>query len=389
MVIETYNIPLQMTEDYSEHWRKLLVSARDAFNFCVELLLSEKSSLTMKCVHRTCYNKTREKFKMLTSQMVIKCEQAASSAIKSTRSNKHYNAVPKKKSLVMTLDKRLYGVLTVNGITLTGPTAHKRSLVPFALFKKAEHMLTQFKSCDPTIFLKDDKFYLSVPFEVPEKPVTNDNACGVDLGMRQFFVTSEGKSFRDTTYLGNRRKVRHLKSELQRKKTKSAHRHRKKLRKKEHNLSKDMCYRAAHMLINSTNAGVIVLEDLTKIKKNTSKTKEGYKRKRHNNAMSQVPFYMFRKIVEHKAQLAGKQVETVSPTYTSQTDSRTGKKDGQRCGRRYVCSDGVVLDADWNAAINIGVRSKHPVSSRPPIDGGLTPLTGRVQSTTQSYASPH
>lgn len=388
MVIETYNIPLQMDEEYSHHWEKLLVSARDAFNFCVELLIAEKSPLTMKCIHKTCYDKTRALFPILPSQMAIKCEQAAAAALKSARSNKHANAIPKRKSLVMTLDKRLYGLLTVNGITLTGPLAHKRRLIPFVLFSKAEYMLTAFKACDPTIFLRDGRFFLSIPFEVPEKPMTNDNACGVDLGMRQFFVTSEGNSFRDTTYLDHRRKIRHLKSSLQKKKTKSAYKHRKKLKKKEHNLSKDMCYRAAHTLINSTDAGVIVLENLTKIKKNTSVTKEGYKRKRHNNAMSQVPFYMFRQIVEHKAQLVGKRVETVSPTFTSQIDSRTGKKDGCRCGRRYVCADGVVLDADWNAAINIGVRSKHPVSSSLPIDGGLTPLTGRAPSTAQSYVSP-
>ena len=158
----------------------------------------------------------------------------------------------------------------------------------------------------------------------------------------------------------------------------------KKLRNKERNLSKDMCYRATKSLINSTSASIIVLEDLTKIKKNTYRTSEGYKRVKHNNALSQVPFYEFKRIMEYKAPVAGKQVETVSPMYTSQMDCRTSSRDGERHGRRYICSDGIVFDADWNASINIGQRSNHLVSSKLPIEGKLILITSREQSTSQS-----
>jgi IS605 OrfB family transposase len=120
------------------------------------------------------------------------------------------------------------------------------------------------------------------------------------------------------------------------------------------------------------------LEDLTKIKTKTSKTKEGFKRTKHNNAISQIPFFLFKERLTNKAQLVGKRVETVSPAYTSQTDSRTNKRDGIRQGCRYYCSDGVVLDADYNAAVNIALRANHPLSSSEP------PLSGRVLSTTQS-----
>ena len=80
----------------------------------------------------------------------------------------------------------------------------------------------------------------------------------------------------------------------------------------------------------------------------------------------------------HKATLVGKQVVSVSPAFTSQTDSRTNKRDGIRKGCNYVCSDGIVLDADWNAAVNIALRGNHPLSS------SELPLSGRVRSITQS-----
>ena len=43
----------------------------------------------------------------------------------------------------------------------------------------------------------------------------------------------------------------------------------------------------------------------------------------------------------------------VNPAYTSQIDSRTGLLQGTRRGDRFYGLDGVVLDADTNAARNI------------------------------------
>ena len=77
----------------------------------------------------------------------------------------------------------------------------------------------------------------------------------------------------------------------------------------------------------------------------------------------------------------GKRVETVSPSYTSQIDCMTGKRDGQRKGCRYYSSSGIVYDADWNAAINIRNR-KHSTSFITPIDGKLN-LVDRLMSTSQ------
>ena len=46
----------------------------------------------------------------------------------------------------------------------------------------------------------------------------------------------------------------------------------------------------------------------------------------------------------------------VNPAYTSQIDSRTGLLQGHRRWDRFYCLDGVVLDADVNAACNILAR---------------------------------
>jgi len=50
----------------------------------------------------------------------------------------------------------------------------------------------------------------------------------------------------------------------------------------------------------------------------------------------------------------------VNAAYTSQTDSRHGILLGFRDGDQFHCYDGVVLDADQNAAQNILARSEDP-----------------------------
>jgi len=330
-------------------------------------------------VHNACYNKLREAFPQIPSQGIIRVQKSVLAALRSIRSNKHKNAsAPKRKQLSLQLDKRLYSNLSVNGISLSNGKPQKRELCGFILYDKVRELFSTCSFADPTIFARNGRLFLSVPFEVPSLPCKDNTAIGVDLGVKRLFVTSEGKSFVDKGYLKERRKLRYLKRCLQSKGSHSSKRHLRKVSNKERNLSKDMVERSTNALLSSSDASIVVIEDLSKIKVKTSKTKDGFKRTRHNNMLSQVPFYMFKERLTHKAQLVGKRVETVSPAFTSQTDSRTNKRDGIRNGCNYVCSDGVVLDADWNAAVNIAHRANHPLSS------SELPLSGRVRSITQS-----
>ena len=56
----------------------------------------------------------------------------------------------------------------------------------------------------------------------------------------------------------------------------------------------------------------------------------------------------------------GSALVLVNPAYTSQIDSRTGLLQGTRRGDRFYGLDGVVLDADTNAARNILQRLYDP-----------------------------
>jgi IS605 OrfB family transposase len=104
-----------------------------------------------------------------------------------------------------------------------------------------------------------------------------------------------------------------------------------------------------------TNADTIVLENLKGIKKKKNK----YQNKR---SIGQVPLFELRRVITYKAENAGKTVTLVSPFNTSKTDSVTGKVEGERRGCRFYSKNGLIYDADINAAINIAKLSKLPVS---------------------------
>ena len=390
----TYNVRVVASKEVTDYWLRLLGEAAKAYDACAAYVKENKISLGTVAIHHACYGWMRQQYALLSSQMVIRICRDVCGALRSVRSNGNEGKArtSEKKNLSMRLDKRLYARLCKDGVDVTGGTKGKRDHFSFAAYPKLLELFDTCTPCDPLIFVRDGRLWLSIPFDAACAQSEGEDAVGIDLGMRRLFVTSDGTAFRDKDYLRKRRQVRYMKRQLQSKGTKSAKRRLKKKAWKERRMCKDMCYRAVKTLLASTDAPVLVMEDLQDIKRNTSRQKrktkkkeqpagtaekKGKKRTSHNNAFSQVPIRMFRDLLTYKAQLAGRRVETVEPAYTSQTDSRTGQRDGIRKGCRYLCADGLVLDADWNAAVNIARKSNRPVSNPLPVDGGMAFLAGR------------
>ena len=387
----TYNTEMVFpSNECRSHFIELLEQTHDAYNECAKIIYDSSVPLDIKSVHNAVYSHIRSNYPKLTSNAVVSLYRDVMGALRSIKANKHADAkIPEKTNLNYRLNRYLYNRLTADGIWLTANIKRIRSHITFKTYPRLQEMFQKYVPGDPTIFLRNGKFYMSIPFKVPEIPLQNDNCIGVDMGERRFAITSDGLVLNDKEYNSRRRRIRYLKRCLQKKGTKSANRHKRKLTHKEQNQSVNMCNRIANAIIASTDANIIVLEDLSAIKTKTSKSKEGFKKKSHNRRISQIPFYKFKQILSYKALLHGKRVETVSPYMTSQTDCTTGKKEGTRKNRRFYCTNGTVLDADWNAAINIARKSKHPFSFKIPIDGALkTWKAGRVSTAQSYYKSP-
>lgn len=372
----TYKTKLEFpSEKVKTFWTRQVCLVRDCYNFASKIAFEEKLPLGMMPFHKRLYRAEREAFPTLPAQMCIKVNRQVLANYRTAKENKVELERPlEMKRPSIGLDKRLYSRMTRGSFCLSNGDGNRRSEVKFVLYPKFNEMAEKYRMCDPVLQYDEinDTFYACIPFLTLDTTPHPDSYLGVDLGMKRIATLSDGTAITDKAYLARRRRIRHNKRVFQRNKahSHSARRKLKRLRRKEYNYSKEFCHKVANEIL-SHNGSVIVMEDLSKIKQTTSKTKEGFKKKRHNNMMSQVPFYQLKQILTYKAPLHGKRVETVSPQYTSQMDCRNQSKEGcVRKGCRFYTADGKVFDADWNAAINVCNRH-HPTPLRLPIDGGL------------------
>jgi len=119
-------------------------------------------------------------------------------------------------------------------------------------------------------------------------------------------------------------------------------------KKKVQSQIKDTIYQATHKLIDK--AEVVAAEDLTspivskKFGKNVTRRLSAWTRGVIANALETI------------SRRRGSSVILVNSAYTSQMDSRYGVLLGKRNGDSFHCFDGVVLQADENAARNVLAR---------------------------------
>lgn len=354
----TYNTRLlPENQENSQLLREILEMEKFVFNKCSkEHFGSKKNSLVL--LHSKVYKNVRAERPEIPSQVILKGEQSCLAAYRGIKSNKHKIDKPiEKKNLAIRLDKRLYSCATKESIKIT--TTQGRKLFKYQLYPKLVELFNKFEYCDPLVFERNGEFWINLTFRNdPEKKLKENLALGVDLGIRIPAACSDGRLIIDRKYNKEKRRLRYLKRQLKSaihtKKSKSAKKHLKKLKNKEQNKSKNQTHLLANEILK-TNANVIVLEDLTGIKKKKNK----FENKR---SIAQVPFYMLKEILTYKAKSQGKSVMLVRPQFTSQTDSVTGKREGERRGRRFYNKTGLIYDADLNAANNIAQKSKLPLS---------------------------
>jgi len=118
--------------------------------------------------------------------------------------------------------------------------------------------------------------------------------------------------------------------------------------KKVNSQIKDKIYQATHKLVDK--AQVIAAEDLTspiaskKLGKNVTRRLSAWTKGEIANALDTI------------SRRRGSSVILVNSAYTSQMDSRYGILKGKRSFDSFHCFDGVVLQADENAARNVLAR---------------------------------
>ena len=121
-------------------------------------------------------------------------------------------------------------------------------------------------------------------------------------------------------------------------------------RKRRHNKrTRNLLCQAAHAVVDK--ADTIACEDLSRPMKSAK-----YRHRDTNRHLSGWARGVMAETLTSISRRRGSAPALVNPAYTSQIDSRTGLLQGQRKGDRFHCLDGVVPDADANAACNILAR---------------------------------
>ena len=198
------------------------------------------------------------------------------------------------------------------------------------------------------------KYYISilVEQEIKELP-KSEFAVGIDLGLTDFAITSDGVKYSNPRYL--RKSLNKLVKEqrkLSRKKKGSKNRNKQRIKVAklhEHisNQRKDFLHKLSSELINENQ--VICLEDL--------QVKEIQQNKYLSQSVSDVGWYEFRRQLEYKAKWYGREISFIDKWYpSSQICSNCGNNTGKKSLdiREFDCSYcGRHHDRDINASINI------------------------------------
>jgi IS605 OrfB family transposase len=228
-------------------------------------------------------------------------------------------------------------------------------------------MLRGSKPTSATLCKKGSEYYIhiQVKSEAPEQ-IHVDTILGVDLGITDIAVTSEGQKFGGKTIKLIKDHYASMRAVLQQKAVKGTRSSRRRCRELQQRLSgkegryqRQINHEISKAIVTRAQEipAKIALEDLTGIREGVNQ-KAGKNQRRRVNGWA---FYQLKEFLTYKAIAAGIPLVLVDPAYTSQTCHVCGEH-GIRNGKSFKCPGcGWSGDADFNGAKNIAFLGRYVV----------------------------
>ena len=217
-----------------------------------------------------------------------------------------------------------------------------------------------------TVSVKAGRFYVSVLVEIPDVNINNNlnEGIGIDLGLKDFAIISNGKTYRNINKSAGLKKLEKQLIREQRslsrkyenlKKGESTQRANiqkqklkvQKLHHKMDNIRTDYINKTIAEIVK-TKPSYITIEDLN--------VKGMMKNRCLSKAVASQKFYEFRKRLKAKCDEKGIELRVADRFYpSSKTCHHCGsvKKNLKLSDRIYRCECGYVADRDFNAALNL------------------------------------
>ena len=215
------------------------------------------------------------------------------------------------------------------------------------------------------VSIKAGRYYVSVLVDIPETKITNNNndGIGIDLGLKDFAIVSNGKTYKN---INKSTRIKKMEKQLRREQRcfsrkyenlkkgestqKNIQKQRLKVQKLYHriaNIRTDYINKTIAEIVK-TKPSYITIEDL--------KTSDMMKDKHLAKAIASQKFYEFRSKLKTKCDDNGIELRIVDRWFPSSKMCHccgTIKKDLKLSDRIYRCKCGYVEDRDFNASLNL------------------------------------
>ena len=231
-------------------------------------------------------------------------------------------------------------------------TLPKLKEVKFRGYRTTKEIIGKIKSA--TISKDANKYFVSVLVEVPFINITlkPTSIVGLDLGIKDFIVTSNGEKIKNEVKIKEKR-LKGLQRWLSRCKPGSKNRYKVKLKiqrlyLKIRNARKHMIYKLANKILKEND--IISIENLD--------VKSIYQVHKIAKYLKNLPIREFIRVLKYKSNWLGKKVIEINKYYpSSQSCNRCGFKNEELKNlsiRKWTCPEcGLIHDRDINASINI------------------------------------
>lgn len=344
----TLKIKLLPTDEEAKSLLQTIKEANKACNLISDIAWQQKAFQQFK-LHNASYH-TIKGATELSSQVIVRCISKVADAYKLDkkvkRTFKPLGSISYDSRILTYKPDNIVSIWSVGGRLKMPFVCHNPNYLPYI---KGE----------ADLLFRKGKFYLFQTVDVVEDDVEDvEEFIGVDFGLTDIAVTSDGTKHSAEWLNQYREKRQKVRGSIQRKgtkgKTQSCKRGcaklLKRLKGKERTTATIQNHTIAKHIVQSAKeqGKGIAIEDLTNIRF-TSKRRN----KKFRTKLGRWSFGQLRSFLEYKAALSGVKLVVVEPAYTSKTCS-VCHHIGDRNNKSFKCNNcGNNMDADVNASLNI------------------------------------